>query len=409
VNALELLRVAWRALVRNKMRSFLTTLGIVIGVAAVIAMVAVGEGAKVRVQQTFAAMGTNLLIVLPGSTTTGGVQGGFGSASTLTWADLEAIRTEVPTVAAAAPVLRTTAQLVSEYANWTTNVQGTTPAYFRIRDWPAAYGRLLTQSDVDGAAKVVVLGQTVVTQLFGAGADPVGQTVRIKNVPFEVVGVAARKGQSAFGMDYDDAVFIPVSTFGEQVLGGLRNYIAGIIMVSARTQAATVRAQQQIEALLRDRHKLPPGVEDDFSIRNLSEIAAASEQGTQTITTLLAAVAGVSLVVGGIGIMNIMLVSVTERTREIGLRMAIGAKRRHILVQFLVEALSLASAGGLIGVAAGIAVAGLLAARFHWPMLLRPDVIVVAVVFSALTGVAFGMYPARKASHLDPIDALRYE
>ena len=409
MNALELLRVAWRALVRNKMRSFLTTLGIVIGVAAVIAMVAVGEGAKVRVQQTFAAMGTNLLIVLPGSTTTGGVQGGFGSASTLTWADLEAIRTEVPTVAAAAPVLRTTAQLVSEYANWTTNVQGTTPAYFRIRDWPAAYGRLLTQSDVDGAAKVVVLGQTVVTQLFGAGADPVGQTVRIKNVPFEVVGVAARKGQSAFGMDYDDAVFIPVSTFGEQVLGGLRNYIAGIIMVSARTQAATVRAQQQIEALLRDRHKLPPGVEDDFSIRNLSEIAAASEQGTQTITTLLAAVAGVSLVVGGIGIMNIMLVSVTERTREIGLRMAIGAKRRHILVQFLVEALSLASAGGLIGVAAGIAVAGLLAARFHWPMLLRPDVIVVAVVFSALTGVAFGMYPARKASHLDPIDALRYE
>ncbi|HEX8715260.1 MAG TPA: ABC transporter permease [Solirubrobacteraceae bacterium] len=409
MSGLELLRVAWRALVRNKMRSFLTTLGIVIGVAAVIAMVAVGEGAKVRVQQTFAAMGTNLLIVLPGSTTSGGVHGGFGSASTLTWGDLKAIQTQVPTVAAAAPALRTTAQVVSDLANWTTSVQGTSPEYFQIRDWPAASGRLLVQSDVDSAAKVVVLGQTVVTQLFGAGADPVGQMVRIKNVPFEVVGVAARKGQSAFGTDYDDTVFIPVSTYGEQVLGGLRNYIAGIVMVSARTQDATARAQQQIEALLRDRHKLPPGVEDDFSIRNLSEIAAASEQGTQTITTLLAAVAGVSLVVGGIGIMNIMLVSVTERTREIGLRMAIGAKRRHILVQFLVEALSLASAGGFIGVVAGIAVAGLLAARFHWPMLLRPDVIVVAVVFSALTGVAFGMYPARKASHLDPIDALRYE
>jgi putative ABC transport system permease protein len=409
VNGLELLRVALRALLRNKMRSFLTTLGIVIGVAAVIAMVAVGEGAKVRVQQTFAAMGTNLLIVLPGSTSTGGVQGGFGSASTLTWGDLKAIQTEVPSVAAVAPVVRTTAQVGSEFGNWTTGVSGTTPAYFQVRDWPMAVGRSLAQSDVDAAAKVAVLGQTVVDQLFGVDANPVGQTVRIKNVPFDVVGVAARKGQSAFGSDYDDAVFVPDSTFGEQILGGLRNYVSGILMVSATSQDATARAQEQIEALLRDRHKLPPGVDDDFSIRNLSEIASASEQGTRTITTLLAAVAGVSLVVGGIGIMNIMLVSVTERTREIGLRMAIGAKRRHILVQFLVEALSLASAGGLIGVASGIAIAALLAARFHWPMLLRPDVIGVAVVFSALTGIGFGLYPARKAARLNPIDALRYE
>jgi len=409
MNATELLRVALRALWRNKTRSFLTTLGIVIGVAAVIAMVAIGEGAKARVQSTFAAMGTNLLIVLPGSTSTGGVQGGFGSAPTLTWADLKAIQTQVPTVRAAAPVLRTTAQVVSENANWTTSVQGTTPAYFEIRDWPTAAGRGLTQGDVDSAANVVVLGQTVVDKLYGVGADPVGQSVRIKNVPFDVVGVAAKKGQSPIGQDYDDTVFVPYTTFDEKVVGGLRNYISGIIMIGATSPDATARAQQQVEALLRDRHKLAPGAEDDFSIRNLSEIATASEQGTRTLTTLLASVAAVSLLVGGIGIMNIMLVSVTERTREIGLRMAIGAKRRHILVQFLVEALALASIGGVVGVALGVGAAARLAARFGWPMLLRPDVIVVAVVFSALTGVAFGLYPARKASRLDPIEALRYE
>jgi putative ABC transport system permease protein len=319
------------------------------------------------------------------------------------------MQTEVPTVAAAAPVLHTSAQVASEFNNWTTSVTGTTPDYFQIRDWPMAAGRPLTQSDVDTGSKVVVLGQTVANQLFGAGADVIGRSVRIKNVPFDIVGIAARKGQSAFGSDYDDTVFVPSSTFGEQVLGGLRNYISGIIMVSATSQDATARAQEQIKLLLRDRHKLPAGVDNDFDIRNLSEIASSSEQSTRTITTLLAAVAGVSLVVGGIGIMNIMLVSVTERTREIGLRMAIGAKRGHILVQFLVEALSLSSAGGLVGVVLGISVAGLLAARFHWPMLLRPDVIVIAVVFSALTGIGFGLYPARKAAHLDPIDALRYE
>ncbi len=409
MNPLNSFRVALRAILRNKLRSFLTTLGIVIGVGAVIAMMAIGAGAKAQVEQAFAAMGTNVLIVLPGSTSAGGVRGGFGSMATLTWDDLDAIRTEVATVKRAAPSLRASLPVVSEDQNWTTSVTGTSPEYFDIRTWPIALGTAFTQSDVDGGAKVIVLGQTVVDKLYGPNANPVGQTVRVGSTPFQVVGVVAKKGQSATGQDYDDAAFIPFSTFAQKVQGGLGKFLQGQVMVEATGADTTTRAQQDITALLRDRHHLARGADDDFSIRNLSEIADARQQGTQTMTLLLASVAAVSLLVGGIGIMNIMLVSVTERTREIGIRMAVGAEPHHILTQFLIEALALSLAGGLIGVAGGIGAATWLANRFQWPVLLQPDVIGVSVGFSALVGVAFGIYPARKASRLDPIEALRFE
>jgi putative ABC transport system permease protein len=406
---LQTFRVALRALRRNKMRSFLTTLGMVIGVSAVIAMVAIGDGAKARVEQAFAAMGSNMLVILPGSSTGGGAMGGFGTLPTLTWDDLAAIQDEVPTVRYAAPQLRATAQALSEDQNWTTGVIGTTPDYFQIRNWPVARGEAFTQSDVDGGTKVALLGQTVVDKLFGPNGDPVGQSVRVKNVPFTVVGVMEKKGQSQFGQDMDDVVFVPVSTFQQKIQGGLKNLVNGTLVVSATSQGATARAESQIRALLRDRHRLQPGVDDDFSIRNLSELASAQQEGTRTLTTLLAAIAGVSLLVGGIGIMNIMLVSVTERTREIGIRMAVGAKARDIRFQFLAEALTLAVVGGLLGVTLGLVGAWRLAASFGWPVLFRPDVVAIAVGFSAAVGVGFGLWPAEKAARLDPIQALRFE
>ena len=404
-------RCGWRCArsVRNKTRSFLTTLGIIIGVGAVIAMMSIGAGAKSQVEQAFAAMGTNLLIVLPGSSTSGGVRGGFGSMPTLTQDDLEAIQTQVPTVKAAAPVLRSTQSLVSDDANWTTSVTGTTPDYFDIRNWPMESGVGITAQDVEGGTKVVVLGKTVVEKLFGANADPIGQTVRVANTPFSVVGVAITKGQSSSGQDYDDASFIPVTTYQRKIQGGLNNFLQGSVYVAAATTEDIPRAQKDITSLLRDRHHLSARDDDDFSIRNMAEIAGARQAGTDTMTTLLASVAAVSLLVGGIGIMNIMLVSVTERTREIGLRMALGAKPMNILTQFLIEALVLSTAGGGLGVAAGVGIASALATRFAWPMLVQPDVIVASVAFSASVGIVFGLYPARKASQLDPIDALRYE
>ncbi len=406
---LQTLRVALRALLRNKMRSFLTMLGVIIGVGAVIAMVAIGEGAKAKVEEAFASMGTNLLILLPGTTSTGGAHGGYGSSSSLSWDDLKSIQTEVSSVRYAAPALRVTSQVLSEDQNWTTSVTGTTPEYFSIRSWPVARGVAMTQSDVDSGAKVALLGQTVVDKLYGPSADPVGTVIRIKNVPFQVIGVLQAKGQSPVGSDYDDCVFLPVSTYSSKVQGGLRNYINGTIYIGATSQDTTARAETDIGNLLRDRHHLTSGIDDDFSIRNLSEMASAQQEGTKTMTTLLASIAAVSLLVGGIGIMNIMLVSVTERTREIGLRMAVGAKPMHVLLQFLVEALTLSMMGGFIGVSLGLIMAQRLSSNFGWPMLIRADIIVIAVGFSAFIGVAFGLYPARKASRLDPIDALRYE
>ncbi len=409
MNALQTVRVAVRAVFRNKMRSFLTTLGIIIGVAAVIAMMAIGAGAKARVEEAFAAMGTNLLIILPGSTSSGGVKGGFGSMPTMTWDDLAAIRTEVATVKAAAPALRSNAAVISEDQNWTTSITGTSPDYFDIRNWPISTGAAFVQADVDTGSKVIVLGQTVVDKLYGPTSNPVGQSVRVGSTPFRIIGVADRKGQSATGQDYDDAAFIPYTTFAQKIQGGLGKFLSGQIFVASTGADTTSRAQADISALLRERHHIPPGGDDDFSLRNLSEIAGAQQAGADTMTTLLASVAAVSLLVGGIGIMNIMLVSVTERTREIGVRMAVGAKPIQILLQFLIEALTLSIAGGLLGVALGVGIAKYLATKFNWPTLIQPDVILVSVAFSALVGIVFGLYPARKASQLDPIDALRYE
>ncbi len=408
MNLLQTLRVAWRALMRNKLRSFLTTLGVVIGVGAVIAMVAIGEGAKARVQATFESMGSNLLIILPGSSSSGGARGGHGSRPSLTWEDLDAIRREIPSVRTAAALLRSGAQLMSEDQNWQTTVHGTSPEYFDVRNWDVAKGALFGSADAEGHAKVVLLGQTVVDKLFGA-VDPVGQSIRIRNIPFTVIGVLEKKGQSPSGSDYDDAVFIPQSTFLSKLHGGLDKYIPGAVFVAAHGPDVTTRAQTQIEGLLRERHQIRADQEDDFNIRNLTEIASAEQEGADTLTTLLAAIAAVSLLVGGIGIMNIMLVSVTERTREIGLRMAVGAKPNDILAQFLVEALTLALLGGLLGVLLGLLAANDLARRFDWPILVQPSIVLIAVGFSALVGVGFGLYPAHKASRLDPIDALRFE
>jgi putative ABC transport system permease protein len=406
---LQTARLAFRALLRNKLRSFLTALGIIIGVAAVIAMVAIGEGARAQVEETFAAMGTNLLIVMPGSSSSGGMRGGFGTQPTLTWDDLKAIQTEVPSVAAAAPTLRLQAQVQSEEQNWGTSVQGTTPTYFDVRRWKTKLGSPMTDSDLESGGKVMWLGQTVVEKLFGPDSDPVGQIIRVKGVPFTVAGVLEKKGQSPMGQDYDDTVFVPTSTFKSRLNPGLGNFLSGVIFVQVRSGESTQKAQREVTALLRDRHRLGGGMEDDFSIRNLAEVASAQQQGADTLSALLASIAAVSLLVGGIGIMNIMLVSVTERTREIGIRMAVGATPGQILAQFLVEALVLAVVGGLVGVGLGLFAAQQLSVQFGWPLMVRPDIVALATGFSGVVGVGFGLYPALKASRMDPITALRFE
>jgi putative ABC transport system permease protein len=405
----DIIRVAVRALLRNKLRSLLTALGIIIGVAAVIAMVAIGEGARARVEQAFSSMGTNVLIVSSGAKTSGGAKAGAGSLPTLTWDDLRAIRADVADVRFVAPRVHTTAQVVAEEHNWSTVVTGTTPEFFEIRNWPARLGEILTPEQIDSGAKTVVLGQTVATNLFGASSDPIGQIVRIANVPFQVVGVATAKGQSAGGNDYDDVVYVPVSTFLAKIQGSLQKFIPGTILIEVTSDDVTTAVAERVAALLRDRHGVGIGEDDDFSVKNLTETASRKQESSEALTLLLASIAAVSLLVGGIGIMNIMLVSVSERTREIGVRMAVGAKRRHVRLQFLAEALALAVAGGIIGVAVGVVTAGRLATRFGWPMLIRPEIIAIAVGFSAAVGIGFGLYPAHKASRLDPIQALRYE
>jgi putative ABC transport system permease protein len=405
----DIVRVALRALLRNKLRSLLTALGIIIGVAAVIAMVAIGEGARARVEQAFSAMGTNVLIISSGAKTSSGAKAGAGTLPTLTWDDLRAIRSEVADVRFAAPRVHATAQIVAEDRNWSTTVTGTTPEFFGIRNWAARLGDMLTPEQVDAGSKAVVLGQTVSAALFGASADPIGQTVRIANVPFQVVGVAATKGQSAGGSDYDDVAYIPVSTFLAKIQGSLQKFIPGTILVEVTSDDVMDEVEDRIGALLRDRHGIAIGGDDDFTIKNLTETANRKQESSEALTLLLASIAAVSLLVGGIGIMNIMLVSVSERTREIGVRMAVGAKPRHVRLQFLAEALALALAGGVIGIAVGVVTAERLAARFDWPVLIRPEIVAIAVGFSAAVGIGFGLYPAHKASRLDPIQALRYE
>jgi putative ABC transport system permease protein len=408
MNVGQTIPLAARALLRNKVRSFLTMLGVIIGVGSVISMVAVGEGAKARVEGVFASMGTNLLIVLSGSTASGGVSGGYGSMPTLTWDDLSSIRREAPAVRFAAPALGAKVTIIGDDANWTTSVTGTSPEFFDIRAWKLARGSLFADTDVQTGAKVIVLGQTVAGKIFG-GVEPLGRTVRLRAVPFVVIGILERKGQSPMGQDYDDTAIVPYTTFQAKLQGSLGKFIPGIIVVSATTASDTARAQKEIAGILRDRHHLQSDTEDDFNVRNLTELANAQQQGTKALTGLLAAIAIVSLLVGGIGIMNIMLVSVSERTREIGLRMAVGAKPWHVLAQFLVESIVLAMTGGIIGLALGTIAARLVASRLGFPYSLRWDMAIVSFAFSALVGVAFGYYPARRAARLDPIEALRSE
>jgi macrolide transport system ATP-binding/permease protein len=428
---------ALRAIGRNKLRSGLTMLGVFIGVAALIAMVAVGEGARAAVEAQVQSLGTDLLVVLPGSTRINGVRAGHGSAASLRVRDVAAILEGDSAVADASYVNRQTTQVVNGSQNWSTSVQGVSPSYLAIRRWPVVAGRTLSaQDDHDGAA-VCLLGQTVLLNLFGEFADPIGATVLVKNVPMEVVGVLAAKGHSAVGQDQDDVLFIPFTTSQERILGvatptstqtlannvfatigpppnpfGVIPKLEGFvntIYVQARSPALVKTALDQVTKTLEKEHLILPGKEDDFVVRDLTEIAEVAEASSQAMELLLAAIASISLVVGGIGIMNILLVSVTERTREIGIRMATGARRLHVLTQFLIEAMLLALMGGTAGIAAGVIASELISHFAGWPILLRVNVIVLAFVFSGAVGVFFGFYPARQASRLNPIDALRYE
>jgi putative ABC transport system permease protein len=404
------IRIALRALRVNKLRSTLTMLGIIIGVAAVIVMIAIGAGAQSRIEEQIKSLGSNLILLLPGSVTSGGARMGAGSRNTLTDDDSYAIQREVLDVQAASPQLRGAGQVVAGNNNWSTVFYGVTPEYFEVRNWVIDNGKGFDPSDLKGAAKVALLGETVARNLFGE-SDPVGQTIRIRKVPFTVIGTLQRKGQSLMGQDQDDVILMPITTARNRVLGGgaARQRTTGSIFVKVREGVDMKAVEDEIRSLLRQRHRLQPGVDDDFTLRNLSEVLAAREESTRIMTLLLAAVASVSLLVGGIGIMNIMLVSVTERTREIGLRMAVGARARDILAQFLVEAVTLALIGGLLGIALGIAGSVAIAHLAEWHVELRPDSIVLAVGFAAVVGVFFGFYPARKASMLLPIEALRYE
>jgi putative ABC transport system permease protein len=410
MNFAALLRIALRALAVNKLRSALTMLGIVIGVGAVIVMIAVGSGAQRRVEEQIRALGSNLLLVMPGSTTAGGVRLGFGSGSTLTEDDVVAINREIPE-ALAAPALRGAAQVIWGNANWSTQVFGVTPEYLDVRQWPLAAGRAFEPAEMAAAAKVCLIGATVARQLFGDG-DPLDQSIRIKRVPFTVIGVLDVKGQSLMGTDQDDLVLVPIKTARSRVLGtasAARNRTVGTIWVKAADGVDTKVVEEQVRSLLRQRHRIQPGADDDFSLRNLAEVMAAQEASSRALALLLAAVASVSLLVGGIGIMNIMLVSVTERTREIGLRMAVGARTRDILGQFLVEAVTLSLIGGLAGVALGVGGALAIAELAGWRILISPQAIALAVAFAFVIGVFFGFYPARKAARLNPVEALRFE
>jgi putative ABC transport system permease protein len=410
VNPLQSARVALRALRVNKLRSVLTMLGIIIGVGAVIAMVGVGAGAQARVAEQIQSLGSNLIIVLSGSTTSGGIRLGQGSRLTITEEDALAIGRDIPAVQASAASMRGPAQLVFGNLNWATAIQGVTPEYFEAREWGLVEGRFFTPEDQAGATKVVLLGQTTVQNLFG-DADPIGQIVRIKKVPFTVVGVLDRKGQNSWGQDQDDVALIPLSTAKKKVLGVSQANARSVGAISIKVRAGEDMAQTeaQIRDLLRQRHRLQAFQEDDFTLRNLSEILQTQEESSKVMTYLLLAIASVSLFVGGIGIMNIMLVSVTERTREIGLRMAVGARGRDILLQFLVEAVTLSLIGGLLGIAVGLITSQTISQVAEWRTEIAPASIAMAFGFAAVVGVFFGFYPARKAARLDPIEALRYE
>ncbi len=408
INIPSTVKISLRALRVNKMRSALTMLGIIIGVAAVITMLAVGKGASNKISEQIATVGSNLIIVLPGSTTTGGIRLGSGAIQNLTRADADAIKNECSSVSTAAPILNGGAQIVYGNQNWATVVYGTDESMVVVRDWTLATGRNFNDQEIRSAAKVCILGQTIVDNLFG-NDDPLNKAIRIKKVPFTVIGVLESKGQSMMGQDQDDVIYVPVTAAQRNLFGRTFPGTVRSIMVKAKSNEDLSRAEAQIKELLRQRHRLGPTQEDDFTVRNLTQMMQMAEQASQVMAMLLAAIAGVSLLVGGIGIMNIMLVSVTERTREIGIRMAVGAKSWDIRTQFIIEALILSLIGGLIGVLLGILTAELLSFFAGWTILISTYSIVLSFGFSGLVGIFFGFYPAYKASLMNPIDALRHE
>ena len=392
----------------NKMRSTLTMLGIIIGVSAVIAMIAVGSGAKAKIAEQIASMGSNVLVVLSGSSTSGGLRMGSGTVPTLTIDDAEAIISEIPSVKYVAPILWGNAQVVYGNQNWATSIRGTTPEHLVIWKWSLAWGRSLTRQDVDEAAKVCLLGMTVMENLLG-GSDPIGQIVRINNVPFTVIGVLNQKGQSSAGHDHDDTVIVPLRTAQRRLLGIQFSGMVTNIAVQVEDLEMMKKVEVQIKDLLRQRHRIPPKEDNDFTVRNLTEVMARSEQSADVMSLLLGVIASISLIVGGIGIMNIMLVSVTERTREIGLRIAVGAKSKDILLQFLIESLFISLIGGVLGIAIGIGGTYVLSTFTQWPTVLSIRAVLLSFLFAGSVGVFFGFYPARKASLLNPIETLRYE
>jgi len=403
----NILKVAFRALSRNKLRSLLTALGIIIGVACVIATIGIGEGARIQAENQLKSLGTNFLMIFPGTTTSSGAKSGWGSNSKLSSDDVEALRREISSVAYVSATIRAVAQVIYGNQNWSTSIQGGEVDWPLIRSWNLSSGQFFTDADNRSAAKVCVLGRTVATNLFG-DEDPVGKAIRIKNIPFRVLGVLEAKGGSTMGQDQDDIVVAPYETVRKKIMG---TTAVGAILTSASSNEMVPRAQEEITALLRQRHRInkAAGQDDDFMIRSQTEMLQQAEEQSRTMSLLLWSIAGVSLLVGGIGIMNIMLVSVTERTREIGVRMAIGAKGSDIRAQFLVEAVVLAITGGAVGIALGVGIQKLVASYAQWPVALQSNAIALAFAFSALVGITFGFYPALKASRLDPIEALRYE
>ncbi|OMP78965.1 ABC transporter permease [[Flexibacter] sp. ATCC 35208] len=406
MNILNLIRIAFKALLRNKLRAFLTMLGIIIGVAAVIAMVAIGQGSKESIQSQLSSMGSNMITILPSSNVAGGARLGGTSVNTLTIDDVKAIRKQAENVSAVSPAANSSGQSINGALNWPTTIYGVSPSYLDIRQWALKDGIPFSEEDVRASAKVCLLGQTVVTNLFPSGDNPIGKIIRFNNIPFQVIGVLEAKGQSSFGQDQDDAIIAPYTTVQKRILASI--YFR-TIYASAVNESASDAATDEITSILRKQHRLRAADEDDFQVRTMAELIATLSSTSNLLTILLTAIAGISLVIGGIGIMNIMYVSVTERTREIGLRMSIGARGIDILMQFLIEAIMISITGGIIGVVLGITSAKLITIFLSWPTLVSESSIVLSFLVCAATGVFFGYYPAQKASRLDPIEALRYE
>lgn len=408
ISVASIINIALRSLIVNKMRTFLAILGIIIGVGAVVTMVAIGTGASKKISQQISSIGSNLILILPGATTQGGIRMGHGTLQTLTMADAEAIARECPAVVSVAPVISGTAQVVFGNQNWSTAVMGTTPDMVIVREWELISGRFISEQDVRSGTRVAVIGQTVAEKLFGE-LEPIGKMIRIRKIPFEVIGVLDKKGQTFTGQDQDDIIYVPISTAQRTLFGQVLPGRVRLIYAKAASLESISEATEQIKMLLRQRHRIGPNQEDDFTVMDLTQMLKAAEESTRTMSILLGAIASVSLLVGGIGIMNIMLVSVTERTREIGIRMAVGAKPKDIRMQFLIEALFLTTIGGLFGLILGISGSLLVSSIMEWPISISLFSALIAFGFSAFVGIFFGFYPAYKASMLNPIEALRYE